>query len=422
MAAHSIYINSLGYSQYGTWLILTTVIAFSQLGQLGVFAALTKTIAVSFAGGDRSAIKIYHSSAFLVAIFMSIVVGLLMLNLQKEIVDLFGLKAESKAIVQHLLPWVIVLSLYTFIVESSVATLNGLGRMDLSAGILLSSQILGLAISIWGLRNGFGINALLAGTIVTKTSQHFASYFGVCHTFGTWQLFSWPTVRSIRELLGLGSPLLIGTLINLLLVPFNKVVLSRVGGSGSVAVYEIAYSASMQLRNVFESGLRSLVPEVANHVASPEQLAAQVPIVARKAMQMILRFALPIFSAVFIGANIILQLWLRKALVPEQVVALRIMLVGAFASLIACVGYYILLALHQRLPIAMCYFIQASVNVAAVCIFISTNIGALSPIKVTIATAIGLFSTAVYLMFALQKQQISLENTKYKLSVERLVG
>ncbi len=70
----------------------------------------------------------------------------------------------------------------------------------------------------------------------------------------------------------------------------------------------------------------------------------------------------------------------------------------------------------------MCYFIQASVNVAAVCIFISTNIGALSPIKVTIATAIGLFSTAVYLMFALQKQQISLENTKYKLSVERLVG
>lgn len=54
-----------------------------------------------------------------------------------------------------------------------------------------------------------------------------------------------------------------GSLTGMLFSPFNKLMLSRYTGVSAIPIYEIAFTGSMQIRALFEAGLRALMPEKA---------------------------------------------------------------------------------------------------------------------------------------------------------------
>ena len=45
LLSYKIYLHFLGFEQYGVWLVLTTVLSFAQLGDLGVGQAVMKLVA-----------------------------------------------------------------------------------------------------------------------------------------------------------------------------------------------------------------------------------------------------------------------------------------------------------------------------------------------------------------------------------------
>jgi O-antigen/teichoic acid export membrane protein len=66
----------------------------------------------------------------------------------------------------------------------------------------------------------------------------------------------------LRSLMAFGSGVLASTLINFLLSPLSKFVLTRYVGPSTVPVYDMAFTMTMQLRGVLDSGFSSLMPEV----------------------------------------------------------------------------------------------------------------------------------------------------------------
>ncbi|MBC7121495.1 MAG: hypothetical protein H5T33_08040, partial [Candidatus Methanosuratus sp.] len=90
-AGYPIYLHFLGYEQYGVWLVLATVLTFSQLGNLGINQAVTKLVAEEYGRGDTLAIQQYVTTALAILGLSGIVVLSGLLVLRGPIVAAFNL-------------------------------------------------------------------------------------------------------------------------------------------------------------------------------------------------------------------------------------------------------------------------------------------------------------------------------------------
>jgi O-antigen/teichoic acid export membrane protein len=59
VVAYPIYLHFLGYEKYGVWLVLATVMTFTQVGNLGMGPAVMKLVAEEYGRGDIEGIQHY---------------------------------------------------------------------------------------------------------------------------------------------------------------------------------------------------------------------------------------------------------------------------------------------------------------------------------------------------------------------------
>ena len=144
---------------------------------------------------------------------------------------------------------------------------------------------------------------------------------------------------------------------NMLLSPFNKLMLSRYAGVSTIPVYEIAYSGSMQVRALIAVGLSALMPEVSRIGANMTiQAKNRISQLNSHAMKLILFFGVPAYAVVMIFAPLLLKLWLGTKFEETLPDAFRIMMVATFFTLVGVPAYYTITGLGK-----IRYFVIASV-------------------------------------------------------------
>src|SRR5581483_5938568 len=113
------------------------------------------------------------------------------------------------------------------------------------------------------LRRGWGIVSLIAGYFAGRGVVNVALILLIRRRYRQ-RLFdgSKLAAKELATLLRVSGSILGGTILTVFLGPFNKWMIAATLGVSEVPIYEIAFGASMQVRNVFEFGLRSLVPEI----------------------------------------------------------------------------------------------------------------------------------------------------------------
>jgi O-antigen/teichoic acid export membrane protein len=366
--AYPLYLHFLGYEQYGIWLVLSTVLSFAQLGNLGIGHAVTKLVAEEYSRGDCRAVQQYIATALAILGVSGTVVLTLLLTFKTTIISLFNLSAENAGIVSWILPYIGALSIYVFLVQAVNAALAGLGRMDLANYIQTGGRVVAVGTSTVLLAGGRGMTGLLAGSVFSYLFVHLASWVAIRRTMRVSVLrIGNLDFRHVRRLLSFGTGVMGGSLLALLLSPFNKVMLSRYAGVASIPVYEIGYQAAMQIRALLEAGFRALMPEVSRLDAAGTAAAQQrISRLFRRATGLTVLLGIPLFGVLGLFSTPLLRLWLGAQFVDSLPGVFRIMLLAAFLSLVGVPAYYTIIGLGR----IRSYLVASVVGVAGNVTFI----------------------------------------------------
>ncbi len=343
--AYPLYLHFLGYEQYGIWLVLSTVISFAQLGNLGINHAVTKLVAEEYGRADIHAVEEYVSSAMVILTLSGALVVAIVIIFREPLIASFRISEENARTATWLLPYVAVLSAYVFIVQAVNATLSGLGRMDWANCTQMGGRAAAVLISAILLFQGRGIVSLFLGSLFSCVFTHVTNLVLIRRVAHIRFLHvGCVNPQRVRRLLNFGAPMVGGSMVAMLVVPFNRLMLSRYAGIASISLYEIGYQATMQVRGLLESALRALLPEVSRMGAdSSEAAKRRIVRLRQRATRLVLIIGLPVYVVLMLFAPVLFRLWLGNQYLPSITSLFRVMAVGGFASLVGVPAFYVLM-------------------------------------------------------------------------------
>src|SRR5579884_2236234 len=367
--SYPIYLRYLGLRTYGLWLVLTVVVTLAQLGSLGIPWALTRLVAEDRGRGDWPGVRVYIRTASvaicLVGLTLLTAVGLL----RGHIVTCFGLAPAEAAVVYSLLPMAAALSAFVLLFSTVNAALGGLGRMDLTSFHEALAQALALAVALPLLRSGLGIRTLLIANFSAYAIAHACVWRRLRGLIPRTSRAPWgiDAVR-LRNLLGTGGWILGAGVLSSLLLPVDRLMLSRYAGLRAVTMNDLCFTGSMRIRGLLEAGFRPIMPEMGRVRSSAAAIAVaqRSRRIDRGALKVILLAATPLYGGLMLLAAPALRLWLHRSFDPALPANFRIMLLGSMLSLIGFPGYYLLISLGRARDCFAAASIQFTVNLGAI--------------------------------------------------------
>ncbi len=405
--AYPIYLQYLGYEKYGVWLVLATVLGFAQMGNLRISAAVTKLVAEEYGRDDIKGIQSYVSMALMVLGVSGTIVLLVILRFKLPIISAFKLEAENELIVSELIPYIGLLVIYVFWVQTLNAILMGLGRMDQANYLQVVGRLTATATAIGLVMTGMGIKSLLIGNVISYVILHIGSMFcirRIAH-IRLLRIRNWDSKRLVR-LFQFGGGVFGSSLMLMFLDPFNKLMLSRWAGVSSIPVYEIAFKSGIMMRGLIETGFRALIPEISRISAAANNIARErISKLNRKSMKLVIFLGGPIFGIILAAATPILKVWFGDNYLDMLPVVFRIMFISSFFGLLGSTPYYIIMGLGRVSQFIFVVIVQCSLHVGIVLGFVFLT-GSLSVPSVAIAILLSAFVSSI-LIFMKAKRAIA---------------
>lgn len=396
---YPIYLHFLGYEKYGVWLVLTTVLSFAALGNLGIGTAVMKLVAEEYGRNDILGVQRYITTAIAVLFISGMIILASILIFRNPIVSAFKLDEANRQMVLWLLPYIGILCIYTFIIQIFEASLAGLERMDLANYIRTFSHATQVIVSGMLLALGLGVKSMLIGSFASCAIIHALTIIciGRIVNLHLWNIGNINRIY-LKRLFQFGGTIFAGSLISMLFTPFNKLMLARYAGVATLPVYEIAYTASMRVRGLVESGLRALLPKISSLGANlNQQTSNKILEIYRRSMKFIFIFGAPFYAVLLLLSPFLLQIWLGERFVETLTSAFQVMLIGTFLSLLGVPAYYTLMGINKVVYCFISHLIQSAFNfilVIAIVIFIHT----MQVQQVVFAVAFGMSISSFYLI------------------------
>jgi O-antigen/teichoic acid export membrane protein len=394
LVSYPVYLGHLGLETYGVWLVLSSVIALAQLGNFGISQAMTKYAAEGQARCDYEGIESRLSTGVALLVGVGVVAFVSMTVGRGALVSLLGLSPQLGSLSATLLPYVALLSGLMLVTQAYIGLLAGLGRFDQSNYIQLAGKAIALAVSWMMLAAGAELAGLLMGSALAQLLMQ-AWAVRATKRAAPISSFRWSGVtrQKARELLGFGGAVFGASVVNWLLHPLNRVLLTRYSGATSTTVFEVAYSGTMQIRALGDSGIRAVMPEFSR--ANAAGLIGSMATLNRKTTRLIWLGAGPLYALLWVGSPTLLQLWLGSAYVSVQGDVFRVMLLGSFLSLLAVPAYYYLLGVGMVRAVLMSHVIQTGTSLAVVIAALLLK-GRLQAVTVAAGVSAGFLASFVY--------------------------
>lgn len=388
--SYRFYLHKLGYEVYGLWLVLSTVIAFSQVGNLGISQAVVKKVADHWPHGDLYEIKGYLTTASFIVCVSGLFIIATLTVWRGTIAQLLDLSPSNAKLLITFIPGVTVFSVYLFVVDISNSVLSGLGRLDLSSVCQSVAQVLSFTISAVLLQMGWGLEAMLIGSGAGYLMAHCLSVYLAARITG--DILIDPTavsLRHVRELLTFGGWIVGSALVNLLITPMNRAILVRFGGVALVPLYDIPLNSCMRIRSIVDNSQRALIAEVSSARKNTNlDSDARVRQLGVRAFKIMLTFG-PIYGAIAVFAAPILKLWLGDKYTPEMTTSFQAISIGVFIGMLGVPSYYILLGIGRAAAIFTSNVVQALANIFAVALLILVS-HSLTAVSLATAASIGM--------------------------------
>ncbi|MHB8808047.1 MAG: MATE family efflux transporter [Anaerolineaceae bacterium] len=379
---YPLYLHFLGYELYGTWLLLSTILTFAQLGLLGIGPAITKLVAEEYEKNNKRAIQEY----FMTALCMLTVIGVILLTasivFKWQFITLLGLKGENAALVASLLTYMVLFSILVLAYLILNALLSGIGRIDLANYSQTALQALPLLVSIPLLLSGKGVISLLLANVFSYLFIFSLNFIRINKIISINVLditsFSW---QRLQKMISFGGTIFAGTILDMMVLPITKIIITRSIGVEGIPVFELAYRVGMQVRSIFVATFSALMPEISKLSSGGSQgNIAKMKIIISKSYRLLFIGATPLYILIFISAEFIFKIWLRKSYVTSIPDVFRILLIVSFVSLVGVIPYYINIGNGKVRRVLIYHLICAFSTIFSLSyiIFLSQNINIIS--------------------------------------------
>ena len=401
--AYPVYLSFLGYEKYGLWLVLFTVVDFCQVANIGVDVAIMKIVSEN--KNENSEILTSYVSASMLILFVS---GFLVIStivgFRSQIISLFDLTETNSQIMYSLLPYMAVLSVYMYILKAINAVLAGLGRYDLANYVLTGGRFLGILLSICSLILGFELVGLLVSNFIYLIVANIVFRILIKKESNV-RFLSFVSIQKkhLNYLIRYGGNLFMGSLVNLLYYPVNKIIISRFLGISLLPVFDIAYRVNIIAVSFIDRAFLALLPEI-SFLARYSNQSTRIFQLDRKTMKVSVIFCSLFFFFIFGFSEMFLKLWLRDEYVNEISLAVKIMAFFGISLILARSSRYILLGYGLSYSVLLGNSIQTAANLIIISLIILLFNGELS---IAIICSSNVFSTLLSsLYFFIHKRVI----------------
>jgi len=262
----------LGPSLLGLWALIVATTSVANLANLGFTSGLVKFVAEKNAVNDTSNLGKLIFTALISLSALYVVLSCLVLAFAPFLLSHL-VEPGYLDIAVELLPWSLGSLLLTAIGGVFTSVLEGFQKNYLrNLGYLLTSLIF-LLISIF-LVPEFGIIGVAVAQIIQATIVLGYTYYHTRVSLPSFRLLHWDWDRaSFRAMFGYGYKFQLISVIQLIVDPLAKALLSKFGGLPALAWYEMAYRLSSQVRAAIINAYQVTIPVIAHyHQTSEEKL------------------------------------------------------------------------------------------------------------------------------------------------------
>ncbi len=397
IVSYPIYLNYLGTKQYGLWAIVSVVLAYSQIGQMGIATALTKNIAYEYGKRNFKAITEYITTSFYILLIPSLIIMCILAVFKNHFVVFIGCSEFLDDAVK-LMFWMGPLTSFSLMHDALRGIVAGIGRMDIACYVLTITRIIQVLTTVCLLKLGYGVWSLYFGSVIFLVIS-FIGFLILLKFFNikTFSPFAFKKNKT-RKLLSLGGTLLVGTLAHMFILPFNKLIISKYVGLSEVTYYQIANNVVSSVRNLFAKGLQALLPEISNIHGKANGLKTLIISTHTKGLKFVLLCAFPIFLLIFIFADQLLKGWLARNFDIQILFSLRILLVGWYINLLSVPDYFLFIGVDKawNSVCATCLRSGTSVVLITIMIFVNMQFGLL---EIVLIDSICISSAVVFLKY-----------------------
>lgn len=347
LISYPIYINYLGFELYSVWALLSIVVSFAHMGELGIKEAIITYVAKAKAEGNISDVKKIVINAFYIICIPSIIIILLLRFSNRRIIALLNIPseyAEHAAITIQFVGIAIVFYLLFDILSSTIA---GYGRLDITNALLLATSIIKILVSLYFLANGYSLLSLSYGMLFAYSITTICSLLLILLYFRLNLTLYKPDITIIGKLINFGLVIIGIQLVNITSFPFVKIILSNTVGIEAVGIFELASKVGYAIRAFFQKGLFAIMPEISFISKSKNSIEEVRITVFDKIKNITLKlayYAIPFFVIISITSYLWISLWLGDNFRIEIVYSYLLLQPGIIMGLIALPSYYALMA------------------------------------------------------------------------------
>lgn len=361
-------IRFLGAESYGVLLLVGLIPTYFSFADFGMGIASTKYASEAFGQGDRQKEAQVVWTAAAIALIASSIVAIPVFLFSYPIVR--ALNVPEHLLTQASIALRIAAAAFVLGILGSVVNSPMLSRlrMDFNTVTQAAPKILLAAITPFILYFGGGIVGAVSWAFVVAA----ATFVGVLY-FSSRLLTELPQPqfnrRLLRPLITFGGAWIVGAFAAVLLVNFEKLVLTRMVSVQALAYYSVAFTFANTATMFAQAMIQSLIPAFAQ-LLGPER-RAEFGALFERGMRLNLMLLLPGLMLMVVIARPFFTLWAGEDFGRESVVPFYILSVGLFFNIAAYLPYSALIARGRTDLFAKLYWVELALYAVAAVVLIS---------------------------------------------------
>jgi O-antigen/teichoic acid export membrane protein len=364
-------LSHLGHEVYGIWSLTGSLLAYSQMLNLGLNSAVTRWVPKLLVEEDAVGLNRVVNTALLAYLVSGVLVIVGTLVVAHGFPVWFDVRDDLVAPSQLAVLLTGVGFLFLIVLNVFSGLLGGIQRFDLvSTAVVISDlgRMIGIVIAFM---NGLGLVALAAITAATHVVRNLLkTFFAMKYCSALRVDLTLADRKTFTMMAGFGLNTMLYLSGSTIQVASAKVVIGAAMGPSFVTAYAMPAIVVMMMRLLVSQISAVVQPAVADLVARARSEELNALYLA--STKFALMVALPIVFFILVYSHELMSVWLGESYLPDMARVLPIMAVGGAVSLWQLPGFFVVSALGKHRFFGFVTFVSAigSAVVAAVVAFV----------------------------------------------------